>query len=272
MSNCVPTSSNCIIWQGPNIECIGLCQGDTITDVIYKLATEYCELSNQLQADNFDISCIVCPTGMTCEPENIQELLEIMIAKICELQDSVGTSGPTAPPGAIGAIGATGPQGDPGPEGPRGPQGIQGVPGPAGANGTPGAEGPQGPIGPQGPRGLTGPAGADGEQGPQGEPGECPCCDFRVKIEGYDPGTYDARYVAVVYGGTAPYTYLWKLKETPVSNLIMTYPQQIPSRCGINQLNPKNGIGLIEVEVTDANDCKAFDTILYINLSNLIES
>ena len=269
MSNCVPTSSDCIIWQGPNIECIGLCQGDSITDVVYKLATEYCELSSQLQADNFDISCIVCPTGMTCEPENIQELLEIMIAKICELQDSVGTSGEQGIQGLQGSPGNQGLQGSPGNQG---LQGIQGVPGPAGANGTPGAAGPQGPIGPKGPKGPRGLIGATGPTGPQGEPGECPCCNFRVEIKGYDPGTYDARYVGVVYGGTAPYTYLWRLKETPVSNLLMTYPEQIGSRCGISQLNPKNGIGLIEVEVIDANNCKAFDTILYINLSNLIES
>ncbi|HPF82677.1 MAG TPA: hypothetical protein PLV83_00690 [Bacilli bacterium] len=267
MSNCVPTSSDCIIWQGPNIECIGLCQGDTITDVVYKLATEYCELSSQLQADNFDISCIECPTGMTCEPNNIQELLEIMITKICELQEQTGPAGPQGEPGPQGE---EGPQGEQGIQGLPGLQGIQGDPGPTGANGTPGEAGPQGPIGPQGPRGETGPAGPQGEQGPQGEPGECPCCSFRVEIEGYDPGTYDARYVGIVHGGTAPYTYMWRLKETPVSNLTIVYPESVPSRCGINQLNVKNGIGLIEVEVTDANSCKAFDTILYINLSNII--
>jgi len=267
MSNCVPISSNCIIWQGPNIECIGLCQGDTITDVIYKLATAYCELSNQLQAGNFDISCIECPEGIDCTVDNIQDLLDVLIAKICELQTSVGTPGEQ---GIQGRPGPQGPQGPAGPAGPQGPQGPQGEPGVTGATGAQGPQGPQGPIGPQGPRGERGPAGPQGEQGPQGEPGECPCCNFRVKITWYDPGPYDARYVGTVYGGTPPYTYMWRLKEGPISNLTMVYPDSIPSRCGIYQLNPKNGIGLIEIEVTDANGCKAFDTILYINLSNII--
>ena len=74
MSNCIPTSSNCIIWQGPNIECIGLCKGDTITDVVYKLAVSYCELKEQLDIGNYDISCINCPEGIDCNVININEL------------------------------------------------------------------------------------------------------------------------------------------------------------------------------------------------------
>jgi len=38
--NCDPISSNCVIWQGPDIDCIDLCKGDTVSEVIYKLATE----------------------------------------------------------------------------------------------------------------------------------------------------------------------------------------------------------------------------------------
>ena len=41
-STCNPISSNCVIWGGPDIECINLCKGDTITDVTYKLALELC--------------------------------------------------------------------------------------------------------------------------------------------------------------------------------------------------------------------------------------
>ena len=41
-SPCSPTSSNCVIWQGPDLHCIKLCTGDTVSDVIANLASELC--------------------------------------------------------------------------------------------------------------------------------------------------------------------------------------------------------------------------------------
>ena len=37
-----PISSNSVIWQGPNISCINLCKGDSVSDIVYKLAVELC--------------------------------------------------------------------------------------------------------------------------------------------------------------------------------------------------------------------------------------
>ena len=41
---CTPTSSSCIIWNGPRIECIDQCQNDSIEDVIYRLGQIVCSL------------------------------------------------------------------------------------------------------------------------------------------------------------------------------------------------------------------------------------
>ena len=41
---CNPMSSNCVIWQGPDIPCIKLCKGDSISDITAKLAEELCTL------------------------------------------------------------------------------------------------------------------------------------------------------------------------------------------------------------------------------------
>lgn len=270
MSNCVPTSSNCIIWQGPNIECIGLCQGDTITDVIYKLATAYCELSNQLQADNFDISCIECPEGIDCTVDNIQDLLDVLIAKICELQTSVGTSGEQ---GIQGFPGSQGPVGPAGPQGPAGLQGIQGIQGATGATGAQGDTGPQGPVGPAGPRGATGPQGPQGETGPQGEPGECDCCVFKAKITQYstDPDTGITRYIVTTTGTTGPMPgpdgIQWELQSGPINNvsLVVDFPfaDIVPN-------NPKASVALLKVTVKGSNGCEAYDTYLHVNLNNII--
>ena len=81
---CSPTSSNCIIWQGPNIPCIKLCTGDTITDVVYALATQLCTILDQVNISTLDLSCLDITTGT---PTNINQLLQILIDKICELNN-----------------------------------------------------------------------------------------------------------------------------------------------------------------------------------------
>ena len=87
-AGCNPVSSNCVIWQGPDIPCIDLCKGDSISDVTYKLATELCTLVDQLDITGFDVSCFppICP-----KPEDIHDLIQFILDKLCELQDATGT-------------------------------------------------------------------------------------------------------------------------------------------------------------------------------------
>jgi hypothetical protein len=82
-SPCSPTSSNCVIWQGPDLDCIKLCKGDTISDVIANLATELCTVMDQLSITNYDLSCF---NLVGCKPETYQELLQFLIEQICSLQ------------------------------------------------------------------------------------------------------------------------------------------------------------------------------------------
>jgi hypothetical protein len=80
--NCNPISSNCVTWQGPDIACINLQNGDTVSDVTYKLAVELCDLLNQTALDSFDLSCFdpICP-----KPENFHDLVQFIIDKLCTL-------------------------------------------------------------------------------------------------------------------------------------------------------------------------------------------
>ena len=90
-SPCSPTSSNCVIWQGPDLHCIKLCTGDTISDVIANLATELCTVMDQLSITNYDLSCFEL---VGCKPETYQELLQFLIEQICLAQglSTTGTS------------------------------------------------------------------------------------------------------------------------------------------------------------------------------------
>jgi len=79
-SPCSPTSSNCIIWQGPDIPCIKLCTGDTISDVVFKLATELCIIIDELNVSNYDLTCFA---STACPPADFQALIQFLINQIC---------------------------------------------------------------------------------------------------------------------------------------------------------------------------------------------
>lgn len=78
---CDPVSSNCVVWQGPDISCINLCKGDSISDVVAKLATELCEIQNSFDISGINLSCL----ELTTAPTNSQELFQVLVDEICSL-------------------------------------------------------------------------------------------------------------------------------------------------------------------------------------------
>ena len=83
-TGCSNISSNCVVWQGPDIECINLCKGDSVTEVVYKLALELCSLMDALDLKNYDLKCF---SAGVCQPQTFQDFINILISKICALQD-----------------------------------------------------------------------------------------------------------------------------------------------------------------------------------------
>ncbi len=81
---CNPISSNCVIWQGPDIPCINLCNGDTVSDVVAKLAEKLCTLLDQTTILAYDLSCFnpLCPN-----PTDFQALIQVILDKICALEN-----------------------------------------------------------------------------------------------------------------------------------------------------------------------------------------
>jgi len=82
---CNAVSSNCVIWQGPDIPCITLCKGDSISDVTFKLATELCEVLRQLDISTLDLDCF---DTNNCGPIDFHALLQLIITKVCALDGS----------------------------------------------------------------------------------------------------------------------------------------------------------------------------------------
>lgn len=95
---CSPTSSNCVIWQGPDISCLNICHGDTVTDVVHQLGCIVCELKEQLNPTLYDLSCLDIPNCDT--PTTFIDFINIIISRICNLE----TGEPITAPGTEGLI------------------------------------------------------------------------------------------------------------------------------------------------------------------------
>jgi hypothetical protein len=79
-SPCSPISSNCVIWNGPDIPCIKLCKGDTVSTVVFNLATELCGILDTLDVSGYDLSCF---NLNECAPKDFQELIQFILDKLC---------------------------------------------------------------------------------------------------------------------------------------------------------------------------------------------
>lgn len=88
--SCTPTSSNCVTWQGPDIPCLNLCKGDSISDVTYKLAMEVCDLIDNMGISGLDLSKLVQVCQTTAEPtKTLANILQLLSDKVVCLSDIV---------------------------------------------------------------------------------------------------------------------------------------------------------------------------------------
>jgi len=84
---CTPVSSNCVIYQGPCLDCINVNTGDTVSDVMFELATVLCEVKDQYDLSVLDLDCLV----NTSDPERtIEIILQLIIDKLCSIDPTPG--------------------------------------------------------------------------------------------------------------------------------------------------------------------------------------
>ena len=82
---CSPISSNCVIWQGPDIPCINLCNGDTVSDVVAKLGTELCDLIDATCTCNPDLTGLDLKCLPTTPLTDLEAVLQAIINKLCSI-------------------------------------------------------------------------------------------------------------------------------------------------------------------------------------------
>jgi len=87
---CAATSSNCVIWQGPDISFLKLCKGDSISLVMKKMADKICSLLTITSAGSYDVSCL---SETNCGPKNFIEVIQLLIDTICILKEASSPTG-----------------------------------------------------------------------------------------------------------------------------------------------------------------------------------
>lgn len=91
-SHVSPTSSM-MRWDGPNIPCLNLCEGDNINNVVYEIATKVCKLVDDYQdLATLDYSCIIdlcnnnaCADLSNPEKVSIKGIMQVLLNNDCKL-------------------------------------------------------------------------------------------------------------------------------------------------------------------------------------------
>lgn len=94
---CSPVSSNCVVWQGPAIPCLNLCNGDTVSDVVYKMATDLCNIAAAYDLTDLDLSCLVgfcSSTNPAPTEKTLSAVLDFIVRKVCCLNTTVQNINP----------------------------------------------------------------------------------------------------------------------------------------------------------------------------------
>lgn len=82
-NGCVASSSECVIWNGPDIPFLNLCTGDTISTVVAGIADKVCNLITITSVGSYDFACL---DTEGCSPKNFIELFQLTLDALCEIK------------------------------------------------------------------------------------------------------------------------------------------------------------------------------------------
>lgn len=88
------TSNQCVVWEGGEIKCLGICNGDSLAEAEKIIADKVCELAKELDLGEVDLSCILATDPAD---KNLKKVLEVILENQCtlkELVDSINTDSP----------------------------------------------------------------------------------------------------------------------------------------------------------------------------------
>lgn len=89
-SGCVNSNStDCTLWSGPDIPCIGIEAGMNVTEVEKAIACKVCDLADSLDVSELDLTCLIEQT--TTDPDNrdVKLILQLLLDNQCSLKELI---------------------------------------------------------------------------------------------------------------------------------------------------------------------------------------
>ena len=84
------TTSDCVVWQGGDVACLGIENGQLVSQVVFNVATEVCALQSMLDLSDLDLKCVFDLCISCPQPEKtLKIVLDLIINKICSLDTLV---------------------------------------------------------------------------------------------------------------------------------------------------------------------------------------
>ena len=79
------------IWDGPTIPCLKLCHGDVVSDIVYKLGKEVCDLLSDLDFEDLDLECLIdkCNDSYCLEDRSLKNLFVLLNHNDCSLKELI---------------------------------------------------------------------------------------------------------------------------------------------------------------------------------------
>ena len=91
VENCIPTPSSCVQWNGGQIEYLGICNGDSLNNIIWEIITKLQEIAgNDLSSFDIDTILDICNQRAPLEINLISILTLIRDNQVC-LKDYIDT-------------------------------------------------------------------------------------------------------------------------------------------------------------------------------------
>jgi hypothetical protein len=93
-AGCDPISSNCVIWQGPDLTCVEVCNGDTVSDVVANLCTKLAALMSE-SSDGVDVPALSMSSLDGTASTTLTELIQQIIDNLATERSKADNSGIT---------------------------------------------------------------------------------------------------------------------------------------------------------------------------------
>lgn len=89
-NNKINISGKGIKWDGPNIACLDLCTGDSVTSVVYKLAQKVCDLVENFEdLSTLNLECVIDLCSDCPEDYSLKTILQLLLDNDCKIQELI---------------------------------------------------------------------------------------------------------------------------------------------------------------------------------------